>query len=234
MNENPFEFDSSYVRETLGSYTARTFFWMFLGLLVTFSTAWWGASSGLVWRMLWSVPGIQLILLVAELVVVVALSARIHRIQVTTARVLFFVYAILTGVTFSALFLVYDLGALIFTFGMTALYFGGMALYGHFTKSDLCRLRPILMGGLIFLIVFGLISLFLPLGSLERIGCLVGMAIFLGFTAYDTQKIKSFYYHCSGDPELLEKASIISALELYLDFINLFLYLLRFFGKRRD
>lgn len=234
MNENPFEFDSSYARETLGSYTARTFFWMFLGLLVTFSTAWWGASSGLVWRMLYSVPGIQLILLVAELAVVLVLSARIHQIQVTTARVLFFAYAILTGVTFSSLFLVYDLGALILTFGMTCLYFGGMALYGYVTKSDLCRLRPILMGGLIFLIVFGLISLFFPLGSLERIGCLVGMAVFLGFTAYDTQKIKSFFYHCAGDPELLEKASVISALELYLDFINLFLYLLRFFGKRRD
>lgn len=234
MNENQFDFDSSYIRETLGSYTSRTFFWMFLGLLVTFSTAWWGASSGLVWRMLWSVPGIQLILLVAELAVVIMLSARIHKIGVTTARVLFFVYAVITGVTFSVLFVAYDLGALILTFGMTSLYFGGMALYGHFTKSDLARLRPILMGGLIFLIVFGLISLFLPMGSLERVGCLVGMAIFLGFTAYDTQKIKTFYYHYSGDPELLEKASIISALQLYLDFINLFLYLLRFFGNKKD
>lgn len=234
MNEKPFDFDSGYVRETLGSYTARTFFWMFLGLLVTFSTAWWGAASGLILRMLWSVPGIQLILLVAELAVVLVLSACVHKLGVTAARVLFFAYAILTGVTFSVLFVAYDLGALILTFGMTALYFGGMALYGHFTKSDLSRLRPILVGGLLFLIVFGLLSLFLPLGFLERAGCLAGMAIFLGFTAYDTQKIKALYHQFSGDPEILEKASVLSALELYLDFINLFLYLLRFFGNKKD
>lgn len=233
MNENQFDFDSSYVRETLGSYTTRTFFWMFLGLLVTFSIAWWGAVSGFVWRMLYSVPGIQLVLLIAELAVVLVLSARIHKIQVTTARILFFAYAIITGVTFSVLFIAYDLGVLILCFGMTAVYFGAMALYGHFTKTDLCRLRPILVGGLLFLIVFGLLSLFLPLYNFERGICLIGVAIFLGFTAYDTQKIRTYYNYYSGDTEMLEKASIISALELYLDFINLFLYLVRILGSKK-
>lgn len=235
MNENQYsnqyDFDSDYARETLGSYTARTFFWMFLGLLVTFGVAWWGAWTGLVWRVVYSVPGIQLALLIAELVVVVVLSARVHAIQVTTARVLFFVYAILTGVTFSVLFIAYDLGSLILVFGMTSLYFGGMALYGYFTKTDLTRLRPILVGGLLVLIVFGLISMFLPLGQLDRIMCLAGVAIFLAFTAYDTQKIRAYYNAYTGNNEMLEKASIISALQLYLDFVNLFLYLLRLLGK---
>ncbi len=232
MNRDQFDFDSSYIRETLGSYTARTFFWMFLGLLVTFSTAWWGAASGVVYRMLYSIPGIQLVLLIAELVVVVVLSRRIHSIGVTTARILFFAYALITGVTFSSLFIAYDLGILILAFGMTALYFGGMALYGYFTKSDLSRLGPVLSAGLIVLVVFGFLSLFLPLGAFDRIACMAGIAVFVGLTAYDTQKIKSFYLYYSGDPEMLEKASVISALGLYLDFLNLFLYLLRFFGRR--
>lgn len=233
MNENQFDFDRSYVQDSLGAYTVRTFFWMFLGLMVTFGVAWWGASSGMVYRLLLSVPGIQLGLLIAQVAVVLVLSSMVHKIPLTIARVLFFAYAILTGVTFSVLFFLYDLMALIFTFGLTSLYFGGMALYGYLTKANLSRLRPILMGGLIFLIIFGLLSLFLPMGGLDRIICLVGVAVFLGFTAYDTQKIKAFYYHYAGDPEMQEKVSILSALELYLDFINLFLYLLRFFGKSR-
>ena len=234
MNENQFDFDSSYVRETLGSYTTRTFFWMFLGLLTTFGVAWFGARSGLVWQMLYSMPMIQIVLLVAQLVVVMVLSARIHKIQVGTAYALFFAYSILTGVTFSAIFLAYDLGPVLLAFGMTGLYFGGMALYGHFARTDLSRIRPILTGGLICLIVFGVLSLFLPMGAFERLMCLAGIGIFMGFTAYDTQKIKAFYNYYSGYPEMLEKASIFSALELYLDFINLFLYLLRIFAKNRD
>ncbi len=234
MNENQFDFDSGYVRETLGSYTNRTFFWMFLGLLTTFGVAWFGARSGLVWQMLYSIPMIQIVLLVAQLAVVLVLSARVHKIQVGTAYTLFFAYSILTGVTFSAIFLAYDLGTVLLAFGMTALYFGGMALYGHFTKTDLSRMRPILMGGLICLIVFGLLSLFLPIGAFDRLLCLAGVGIFMAFTAYDTQKIKAFYNYYSGYPEMLEKASILAALELYLDFINLFLYLLRIFAKNRD
>ena len=108
-----------------------------------------------------------------------------------------------------------------------------MALYGYRTQTDLTRLKPILLGGLIFLIVCGLLSLFIPLGVMDRIICLIGVAIFLGFTAYDTQKIRAFYEAYQGDQAMLERASIYSALELYLDFINLFLYLLRFLGKSK-
>ena len=104
---------------------------------------------------------------------------------------------------------------------------------GYRTKTDLTRLRPILVGGLIFLIVCTLLSLFLPLGMVDRVVCLIGIAIFLAFTAYDTQKIRTLYTAYQGDTAMLERASIYSALQLYLDFINLFLYLLRFLGKSR-
>ncbi len=129
---------------------------------------------------------------------------------------------------FSAYFLLFDLANLIVIFGLTALFFGGFALYGRFTKVDLSGLRPLLVGGLIFLIIAGLLSLFINLSAFERTICMVGILVFLCFTAYDTQKIKSNYQYFSGDAAMLQKASIFSALQLYLDFINLFLYLLRF------
>lgn len=219
--------------ESVGSYTAKTFLWMFLGLLTTFSVAFIGYVTGAI-IFVFAIPYFHIVLLVAELAVVFFLSARIHTLSVPIARALFFVYALLNGVVFSAYFIIFEAGSLILVFGATALYFGALALYGYFTKADLSRLRPILVGGLIFLLVFGLLSLFLPLGAMDRIVCLIGIAIFLGFTAYDTQKIRAFYEYYGSDPAMLQKASIFSALQLYLDFINLFLYLLRFLGKRKS
>ena len=140
--------------------------------------------------------------------------------------------AALTGVAFSTWFWLFDLSSLVLVFAVTALYFGALALFGYFTRTDLTRLRPILMGGLIFLVLFGFLSLFLPIFSgLERLYCLIGIAIFLGLTAYDTQRIRDYYFACGHDTQMAQKASIFSALQLYLDFINLFLYLLRFMGK---
>lgn len=243
QNYNPYDFDSDYAKgryggETVGRYTAKAFLWMFLGLLVTFGVAVGVAmdiyAQGVFYTM-FSISGFHLILLVAELAVVIWLSARINKISVSTARVLFLVYAMLNGIVFSAYFILFRMTSLILVFAATALYFGVVAAYGYLTKADLSGLRTILVSGLIFLIIFGVISLFLPFSnSLERLICLVGIAIFLGFTAYDTQKIKAMYWRFSGDPAMLQKASIFSALQLYLDFINLFLYLLRFMGRNRN
>lgn len=221
-----------YTGESVGAYTVKAFFWMFLGLLTTFAVAFFGYATRTI-LYVFAIPYFHIVLLVLELGVVMFLSARLHKLHVGTARALFFVYAALNGVVFSAYFLIFSMLSLILVFAMTAVYFGAMALYGHFTKTDLSRLRPILVGGLIFLIVCGLLSLFLPLGMADRVICLVGVAIFLGFTAYDTQKIRACYQAFQGDQAMLERASIFSALQLYLDFINLFLYLLRFLGKNR-
>lgn len=236
-NRSPQGWDLEQVQtgESLQRYTAKTFLWMFLGLAVTFGVALLGYVSGMTISLLISVPYFHLIVLVAELAVVLVLAARITKLSVGAARALFLAYAVLTGLVFSTYFLLFDVMSMILVFAVTALYFGVMALFGYFTTMDLSRIRTILVGGLLFLIAFGLLSLFIPVfGAMERLYCLIGIAIFLAFTAYDTQKIKHLYYGFAGNEAMLAKASIYSALQLYLDFINLFLYLLRFLGRRRN
>ena len=205
-------------RDSIASYTAKTYGWMFLGLLTTFVAAAAIYFTGFYIPLCTAMNGLlPFVLALVELGVVIYLSARIHKIPVATARLLFFVYALLNAVTFSTILAVYSMQSLILVFAMTSLYFGVMAVYGYVTKADLTRIRPVLTFGLVALIM-----------------CLVGIVIFLGFTAYDTQMIRRNYAYYSGNPELLQKASIISALQLYLDFINLFLYLLRLFGNRNN
>lgn len=229
----------SYIGLSLGRYTVRTFGMMFLGLLVTFLTAFffsgtpWGVSL-LVYGLMY-IPYFHIILLVAQLVVVIAMSAMLRKLSPAGATACFFIYAVLTGMTFTFYFLLFDVASLILVFAATALYFGGMAVFGAVTKIDLSRTRTILIGGLIFLILFNVLMMFIPgLAVADRAMCTVGVVIFLAFTAYDTQKIKTFYTAFQGDEAMLKKASVISALELYLDFINLFLYLLRIFGKKKN
>lgn len=229
----------SFTSLSLGRYTVRTFGMMFLGLLVTFITAFFFSSTDLgvtllVYGLMY-IPYFHIILLVAQLVVVIAMSAMIHKLSPAAATACFFIYAVLTGMTFTFYFLLFDVASLILVFAATALYFGGMAVFGAVTKMDLSRIRTILIGGLIFLILFNVLMMFIPgLAVADRAMCTVGVVIFLAFTAYDTQKIKTFYTAFQGDEAMLKKASVISALELYLDFINLFLYLLRLFGKKKN
>lgn len=232
LNEYDYDEYSGYAGESISAYTVKTFLWMFLGLMTTFAVALFGYVTGTI-VYVFAIPYFHIILLVAELAVVLVLSAKLQTLNVATARVLFFAYAVLNGIVFSVYFLVFSMLSLILVFAMTAVYFGGMAVYGYCTKTDLSRLRPILVGGLLFLIVFGLLSLFLPMGMADRVVCLIGVAVFLAFTAYDTQKIRTYYQAYQGDQAMLERASIFSALQLYLDFVNLFLYLLRLLGKNR-
>lgn len=215
-------------RESIASYTAKTFGWMFLGLLTTFAVAVALYASGAVVLLYQGV--LPFVLLIAEVGVVIYLSARLHKMNTGTARMLFFAYAMLNGVTFATLFAAYSVSSMVFVFGMTAVYFGIMALYGMFTKADLSRIRPVLLFGLVALLLMALLSIFIP--ALNTGLCLIGVVIFVAFTAYDTQKIRQNYQMFSGDAVLLQKASIISALQLYLDFINIFLYLLRLFNRR--
>ena len=232
---NRYDFDSDYAQRalTLNQYMARTFGWMFVGLTVTFLLAATLAMTGLV-SVFFANPYIPVVLLVAEVVVVLVMSTGILNRSVGVTRMLFTVYSILNGIVFSVYFVAYGVADLIFIFGLTALFFGGFALYGRVTRADLSRLRPLLVGGLIFLIIAGLLSMFINLTAMERMITMVGIVVFLCFTAYDTQKIKANYEYFYGDKAMLQKASIFSALQLYLDFINLFLYLLRFMGRGRS
>lgn len=238
MSFDPYEFDRNYASsqgETLGQYTAKTFLWMMLGLLVTFGVAvgcW--VTNTTVYSLVY-IPAVHIIALIAPIVLSVVFARRIEKMSVGAAIGIFVAYAAILGFTMSIYLLLYDLTALILCFLLTSVYFGALAAYGFFTKRDLSGLRTILISGALFLLVFWVLSLFIPgVMMFERIICMIGIAVFLGFTAYDTQKIQTYYRAYQSDAAMLERASIISALQLYLDFINLFLYLLRFFGSQRD
>ena len=237
MSFDPYEFDRGYASsmgDTLGQYTAKTFLWMVLGLLVTFGVAVGCWITDALYYAFYYVPYIHLIVLVATLVLAFTMGHRIEKMRVGTAVAMFVAFSALFGFTLSIYLYVYELTVLAFCFLLTAVYFGALAAYGFLTKRDLSGIRTILFSGTIFLIVFGLLSMFIPgLQMFDRVICLIGIATFLGWTAYDTQKIKAFYSYYSASPEMLAKASIFSALQLYLDFINLFLYLLRFLGNKK-
>ena len=232
--------DISYAESpfgTLSQYMTKTFGWMFAGLLVTFATGIGTVLSGLIVPLVTS--GLLFATLIGELVLVFVLSGRITKIQPSTATALFFLYAVLNGMNLSTLFLVYDLASLILAFLVGAVYFGVMAVYGAVTQKDLTGWGPKLFGGLVAMVVCSLVgSLFSLFGMrfamLDLILCAVGLLIFMGLTAYDTQMLKHHYAYFGGDAAMLHKASIIGALNLYLDFINIFLYILRMIGRRSD
>jgi len=176
---------------------------------------------------------------IAELVLVYVLSSRVQNMSVGGARATFFAYALLNGMVLSYYFLAFDLGTLVLAFLATSLYFGLMAVYGTTTHKDLSGWGPKLMGGLVALIVCALmgslLSMFgLNFGIADLLLCAVGLLIFMGLTAYDTQMLKYYYSYFGGDAAMLHKASIIGALNLYLDFINIFLYIVRMLGRRNN
>ena len=224
---------AGFYSESLGRYTAKTFGWMFAGLLITFGVAFGMAITGAI-SYVFTVPAWPYLLLAAELGVVIYLSARIEKMSVGMARAMFFVYSALNGVVFSAYFFLFDLLILGGVFLITSLFFGIMALIGYFGNINFSAIRPFMMGGLIFLCLFWLLSIFINLSQFETTVCTVGIFIFLLFTAYDTKKIQAYYQHFGSAPELAQKASIFAALQLYLDFINLFIYILRIVGNRKN
>ena len=222
---------------TLSEFMSKSFGWMFAGLLVTFGVGIGAVASGLIFPIINS--GLFIFTSIAELVMVFVLSARVQKLQPSTATALFFGYAVLDGINLSSIFLVYDYGTLILAFLVGAVYFGVMAVYGNVTDRDLTGWGPKLMGGLVALIVCALmgslLSMFgLNFGIADLLLCAVGLLIFMGLTAYDTQMLKYYYSYFGGDAAMLHKASIIGALNLYLDFINIFLYIVRMLGRRNN
>lgn len=232
--------DISYAESpfgTLSEFMSKSFGWMFAGLLVTFGVGMGAVASGLIFPIINS--GLFIFTSIAELVMVFVLSARVQKLQPSTATALFFGYAVLNGINLSSIFLVYDYGTLILAFLVGAVYFGVMAVYGNVTDRDLTGWGPKLMGGLVALIVCALVGSLLSMfglnfGIADLLLCAVGLLIFMGLTAYDTQMLKYYYSYFGGDAAMLHKASIIGALNLYLDFINIFLYIVRMLGRRNN
>lgn len=236
MSFDPHELDRDYGVPsgviTEAQYTTRTFLWMMLGLMITFGVALLGWFTNITLYLYAAGPVIPMVLAVTTLILTATLSIRIEKMSVGSAQMIFVAFSVLMGVTMSTWLYLFRLNSVILVFLATAIYFGALAAYGHFTRRNLAGFGPILFSGLIFLVLFGVLSSFIP--GLNSMVCLVGIAVFLGYTAYDTQRIREFYYYYSGYPDMMEKASIFSALQLYMDFINLFLYLLRFLGNRRN
>lgn len=208
--------------------------WMTLALVITGFVSMYVAKSYTLISMIMQNSIAFWGLLIAEIGLVVYLSARIHRISFTTATLLFIAYAILNGVTMAFIFLVYTMSSIATTFFITAGTFGIMALYGYVTKKDLTRIGNICFMALIGLIIASLVNIFLHNSMMDLIISCVGVLLFVGLTAYDSQKIKQLL---TGEGieinETTQKIALMGAMTLYLDFINLFLYLLRLLGDRK-
>jgi len=215
-------------------FLAKVFNWMATGLGITGIVAWFTASSGLAQQLIAS--PFFMIILVVELGMVFYLSARINKIQANTATGLFLGYATLNGLTLSMIFLAYTQASIASTFFITAGMFGAMAVYGFVTKRDLSGWGSFLFMGLIGVIIASVVNIFLKSSSVYWAISLIGVFVFVGLTAYDVQKIKKIGEQgiLEQGEEMVRKGAIMGALALYLDFINLFLMLLRFFGGSRN
>ena len=221
------------VEREQAAFMAQVYGWMSIALLITAVVSIYTASSD---TMLSIIFGNRLVLyglLISEVLMVLGLSAMINRMTAITATTLFIVYSALNGLTMACIFLIYTGTSIASTFFITALTFGAMSVYGYFTKTDLTKMGSLLMMGLIGLIIASVVNLFLHNELVSWITSFLGVLIFTGLTAYDTQKIKEMNAVGNTDAESDRKGAIMGALRLYLDFVNLFLYLLRFFGGRK-
>lgn len=221
-------------QEASSIFLAKVFNWMAIGLGVTGVVAYFTAASGLA-QVLMASP-LFFVLIIAELGMVFYLSARISKIQASTATALFTGYSVLNGLTLSMIFLAYTSSSIAGTFFITAGMFGAMAIYGMVTKRDLSGLGSFMFMGLIGVLIASVVNIFLKSSSLYWAISMIGVLVFTGLTAYDVQKIKRMGEEgimAQGD-SAIRKGAIMGALALYLDFINLFLMLLRFFGGSRD
>ena len=222
-------YDRGYAEPSMNAsdYMTRTYRWMASGLLITFAMAYITATTQLIYL----VDSLYFVLTIAELALVFVLSSRVQNMSVDAARATFFGYALLNGMVLSYYFIVFSVGTLVMAFLATAVYFGLMAVYGTTTHKDLTGWGPRLMMGLVALIVTSLIGMLFGFGfGSSVLYCGIGLVLFMLLTAYDTQKLQQMYAYYAGDPELAEKASIYGALTLYLDFINIFLYVVRLLG----
>lgn len=212
----------------------KVYVWMTLALIITGVTAYGVAHSEMLMQSVYESRGIFWALLLAELGLVYGISRFIDRLSLTTATLLFILYSALNGATLSVIFLAYSADVITKVFFITAGTFGVMAAFGYFTKTDLTGLGKLLIMALVGLIIASLVNLLLlKSSSFDLILSYIGVLVFVGLTAYDSQKIKRMLAQAEDMGEGAQKMALLGSLTLYLDFINLFLYLLRIFGRER-
>lgn len=207
---------------------AKVFLWMFIGLLITFATSFYVSTQEF---LAWNVLKLGWVWFIIELAIVIFMAARLTKMSSFTAKLSFALYSFVTGLMLSYIFIIFSLPSFLLVFGAAALMFGIFGLYGYFTKVDLTRISSILAMGLVGIIIVSLINIFLGNAMVDTIISIVGIVIFTLFVAYDIQKIKSFSSFSNIPTDNL---AIYGALQLYLDFINIFLDLLNLFGNSRD
>jgi FtsH-binding integral membrane protein len=205
---------------------------MAAALSVTGIVAYFLSQSPLFWQTLATTPSIIWISLIAQIGLVIWLSAGLHRMSMTTATLLFILYSVLMGVSMSSIFMVYTMGSIASTFFITAGTFLAMSIIGAVTRIDLSRAGSIMFMALIGLIIATVVNIFLHSETLYWIISFAGVLIFVGLTAYDTQKIKEMVAQYGVADDMGHKLALFGALTLYLDFVNLFLHLLRILGNR--
>ena len=238
MNYNELNFDAMTREQGLSMSAAfpalmrKVYVWMTLALVITGATAYGVATS----------PGIQMALfsnqllfwglIIAEFGLVIGISAAINRLSLTTATLMFILYSVINGAMLSSIFVIYTMSSIASVFFITAGTFAVMALIGYTTKTDLTSMGKILFMALIGIIIATVVNIFLKSSGLQMIVSYLGVLIFVGLTAYDSQKIKHMLQMAPDASEASQKLALLGALTLYLDFVNLFIYLLRIFGRR--
>lgn len=237
MNYDELDYQSVTTREAevsaaFPALMRKVYVWMTFALAITGITAYLVATNETLLTLIYSHQAVMWVLIIAELAIVIGVTAAINKISLPVATLLFVVYSVLNGALFSSIFLVYAMASIAKVFFITAGTFGAMSLYGYTTKSDLTSWGKILIMGVLGLIIATVVNIFLKSSGLEMIISYAGVLIFVGLTAYDTQKIKQMCLQAPDAGEIMQKYALLGALSLYLDFINLFIYLLRIFGRR--
>lgn len=207
---------------------SKVFLWMFIGLAITFGVGYYVSLNE---TMLYNIfKQYYLFLAILEIVIVIAISLRINKMQPMTSKILFCLYSFITGLTFSSIFVVYHVTSIVFVFGITSLLFLIFALIGYFTKIDLTKIGVYLFMGILGIIICEIINIFVGNSTFDIALVILGLIIFIVYIAYDIQIIKRKLYMIENE----ENLAIFGALNLYLDFINIFLRLLQLFGNSRD
>ena len=239
MNYNNFQLDTAahdkelFLSSAFPALMRKVYVWMTLALVLTGATAYGVATSPGLLMALATNKVLFFGLVIAEFALVFGVSGAINRLSLTTATLMFVAYSVINGALLSFIFLAYTMSSITSVFFITAGTFGAMTIYGYCTNRDLSRWGSILFMALIGLIIASLVNIFVGSDTMGWIISVVGVLIFVGLTAWDTQKIKQMAAETVGE-ENVSKVATIGALELYLDFINLFLYLLRIFGGNRN
>lgn len=210
----------------------KVYIWMTLALSITGITAYGVASSPNLIMAIATNSGLMWGIIIGTFALVMIISSAINRLSLTTATLLFTLYSVLNGMMLSSIFLVYTMSSIAQVFFITAGTFAVMAAVGYFTKTDLTSFGKLLFMALIGLVIATIVNIFMKSGTMGLIISYVGVLIFVGLTAYDSQKIKQMLMSCDDVTENSQKLAMLGSLTLYLDFLNLFLYLLRIFGRR--